>query len=99
MTADPYADLRARVLEAAGRGPGETAPALRAAAFAGRDLPADLAPLVETMRQHAYRVTDADVASLRSAHSDDALFEVIVNGALGAANQRLELGLRALDDA
>ncbi len=99
MRTDPFEALHGAVLRAASSGPGVTAPALRAAAFAGRELPADLASLVATMRAHAYRVTDADIARLRGSHSDDALFEVIVNGALGAADERLARGLRALEEA
>lgn len=96
---DPHAALHAGVLATAATAPGHAAPALRAAAFAGRGLPEDLAPFVETIRAHAYRVTDAQVAPLAARHGDDALFEVIVNAALGAADERLRAGLRALEEA
>jgi hypothetical protein len=42
-------------------------------------------------------VTDADVAALqRDGHSDDALFEITVAAAVGAALLRLERGMEAL---
>ena len=63
----------------------------------GNDVPAPLATYVDKVAQHAYKVTDEDIAALqRSGHSDDALFEVTVAAALGAALGRLERGLAAL---
>ena len=96
---DPHAALRARVIDTATRGPGEADRALREAAFAGHGLPDTLTPFVATIRAHAWRITDADVAQLRLAHDDEALFEVIVSAALGAADERLQAGLRALEEA
>ena len=56
-----------------------------------------LAAYVDTVAQHAYRVTDEHLSRLRQAgHSDDALFEMTVSAALGAALGRLERGLAAL---
>jgi len=61
---------------------------------AGEDL---LAAYVDKVARHAYKVTDDDLAALqRAGHSDDALFEVTVAAALGAALGRLERGLAAL---
>ena len=56
-----------------------------------------LAAYVDTVAQHAYRVTDEHLSRLRQAgHSDDALFEMTVSAALGAALGRLERGMAAL---
>ena len=56
-----------------------------------------LAAYVDTVAQHAYRVTDEHISRLRQAgHSDDALFEMTVSAALGAALGRLERGMAAL---
>jgi len=56
-----------------------------------------LAAYVDKVARHAYKVTDDDLAALqRAGHSDDALFEVTVAAALGAALGRLERGLAAL---
>lgn len=98
MPPDPHASLRDRVLRAVHEGDGETDPALRAAAAEGRGLPPDLQALVDKIHGGAYRVTDADIASLRATWDDDALFEIIVSAALGASRRRLEAGLRALDE-
>jgi hypothetical protein len=61
------------------------------------DLPADLARHVDAVIQHAYRVTDDDVARLSSAgHSDDAIFEATVSAAVGAGTSRLARALELL---
>ena len=59
-----------------------------------------LAQYVAMVRQHAYRVTDADITALR-AHglSDDAIFELTVAAALGEGQRRLAAGLALLDPA
>jgi len=56
-----------------------------------------LTAYLDKVARHAYKVTDEDLAALqRAGHSDDALFEVTVSAALGAALGRLERGLAAL---
>lgn len=79
-------------------GPGTTPPALRQAVAAGAP-PAELIALVEKIRKHAYKVTDADLVALRAKFSEDQLFEIVVSAAFGAANARLHSGLKALEDA
>jgi alkylhydroperoxidase family enzyme len=62
------------------------------------DVPEALTHYVDTVARHAYKVTDADVAKLKQAgQSDDALFEITVVAAVGAAMHRLERGLAALE--
>ena len=57
----------------------------------------DVLAYVDKVARHAYRVTDEDVTALqRGGASDDALFEITVSAALGAALGRLDRGLRAL---
>jgi len=47
--------------------------------------------------RHAYKLTDDDLAALqRAGSSEDAIFEITVSAALGAALGRLECGLAAL---
>lgn len=59
-----------------------------------------VAQFVELVRQHAYRVTDADITALRThGLSDDAIFELTVAAALGEAQRRLIAGLALLDPA
>jgi alkylhydroperoxidase family enzyme len=72
------------------------------AAFAGgdeaQDLPDDLRPYIEKVTRNAYKVTDGDVDRLRKAgYSEDAIFELTLAAALGAARSRLDAGLRAMD--
>ncbi|MBI3856216.1 MAG: hypothetical protein HY293_11055 [Planctomycetes bacterium] len=81
------------------RGPGHADPALRQAAASRCELPPELRPLVEKIRLHAYKVTDADLDSLRAKYSDDQLFEIVLSAALGAARERLDAGLAALNDS
>jgi alkylhydroperoxidase family enzyme len=99
MKPDPYAALRDRVLQTVLEGSGESDPAIRRASAKGAGVPADLETLVNKIHHHPYRVTDEDVADLQPKYGDDQLFEIIVSAALGAARQRLDAGLRALEDA
>jgi len=98
-----YATYTARLVDAVLTQPGHTPPALRRAVLArasgapGEDVPPALAAYVDKVARHAYKVTDDDLGRLQQAgHSDDALFEVTVSAALGAALGRLERGLAAL---
>jgi hypothetical protein len=99
MSPDPHAELRDRVLRLVLEGPGMSDPAVRSAAADGTGVPDDLQPLVATIHDHAYRVTDEDVARVQAEYGDDRTFEVVVSAALGASRRRLLAGLSALDDA
>ena len=56
-----------------------------------------LAHYVDVVRKHADRITDEDVERLRDAGlDDDAIFEMTVAAALGAAAERLRAGLSLL---
>lgn len=69
----------------------------RAAAADGGELPAELASFLTKVREASYRLTDADVAGLRAAgHPEEALFELTIAAALGAALHRLDAGLDAV---
>ena len=100
------ARLVASVLASAGHTPAELRRAVFARAYgphplagtewgsAGED---PLAAYLDKVAFHAYKVTDEDLGALqRAGHSDDALFEVTVSAALGAALGRLGRGLAAL---
>src|SRR2546430_8718572 len=106
-----HAAYTARLMDGVLTRPGHTPPELRrpiiARAAGGPSFPLsgtergtggeDLAAYVDTVAQHAYRVTDEHLSRLRQAgHSDDALFEMTVSAALGAALGRLERGMAAL---
>ena len=98
-----YAAYTARLVDTALTQPGHTPTELRRAVVAraagtgGEDVPPTLAAYVDKVARHAYKVTDEDLGRLQQAgHSDDALFEVTVSAALGAALRRLDCGLAAL---
>ena len=106
---DRYSEQVRRLGEAVWDGPGDSAPALRravaerAASFGGRatatapEVPPALVAYVDTVARHAYKTTDAHVAALKQAgYSEDAIFELTLAAALGAARLRLDAGLRAL---
>ena len=70
---------------------------LRAAAQPDRPAPPELAPYLEKVRRHAYRVTDADVQRLKdTGFSEDEIFEHTVSAAVAAGLERLDAGMRAL---
>jgi hypothetical protein len=82
--------------------PGDADLELRAAveAFAAghqAELPEHLRAYVEKVAARAYTVTDADVDGLRDAgYSEDAIFELTLAAALGAARARWTAGLAAM---
>src|SRR6266567_3050456 len=89
-------ELRRAVLARA-FGPASSPPAGTERGTGGEDIPPALAAYVDKVARHAYTVTDEDLGALeRAGNSDDALFEVTVSAALGAALGRLERGLAAL---
>ena len=96
---DPHASLRDRVLNRVLLGLGETDPKLRQAAARGTGAPSDLEGLIDKIHRHAYKVTDEDIAAAQAGYGDDKMFEIIVSAALGASNQKLQAGLKALSEA
>ncbi|HJS44258.1 MAG TPA: hypothetical protein VJ755_12355 [Gemmatimonadales bacterium] len=97
-----YETFRKSLTDAVINTDGETSAALRQAvldwAQGQRDgVPSAFQSYVDTVARHAYRVSDGDVHALqRAGYSDDALFEITVAAAVGAALQRLDRGLAAL---
>jgi hypothetical protein len=71
--------------------PGALEPAVRRAIFAGQD-PPELAPLLDKVRRHAYRITDDDVAGLEP----DVVIEAALAAALGEALRDRQRALAAL---
>ena len=83
--------------------PGDTDPQLRSAVeayAAGRTeaaVPDGLKAYVDKVARNAYKVVDGDVDRLREAgYSEDAIFELTLAAALGAAQARLAAGLKAM---
>jgi alkylhydroperoxidase family enzyme len=100
---DRHAEQIRRVRKAILDTPGDADLTLRrqVEAFAAAEraaLPEELRPYVEKVARHAYKVVDADIDRLRElGYSEDAIFELTLAAALGAARRRLEAGLRALE--
>jgi hypothetical protein len=62
--------------------------------------PTEMAQWTEKVALHAYRTTDEDVANLRAAGwTEDAIFELTVATALGAAVGRFERAMSVLNEA
>ena len=88
--------VRASVLESQGRTSSELRRAI--ASRKTSDVPDALRSYADKVALHAYTVTDADIAGLlRAGYSEDEIFEVTAAAALGAALERLSLGLAALE--
>jgi hypothetical protein len=91
--------LRRRVLE----GPGETDAALRqhvaARAAGGPSMEAPYDDLARQIGEAAWRITDAQVASvLAAAGSEKAAFELIAAAATGAGLLRWQRAIKALEE-
>ena len=87
---------------------GRTSPALRQAieaygeASAGINrtpdtIPANLTNYLDKVARNAYKVTDKDIARLKAAgYSEDEIFEITWNVAVGAGVGRMKRGLMAV---
>jgi alkylhydroperoxidase family enzyme len=100
--ADRRADRRhakqlAALLRAVLESPGATEPGVRRAIYRGDASSGPIDAYVEQIRGQSYRISDEDVQRLlESGMSQDAVFELTVVAALGAAAERLEAGMRAV---
>jgi hypothetical protein len=100
-----YQRLRKAVLETSGDAPLalRAAAAARTASLSGRapEAPPVEPPLgdyIDKVALHAFKVLDRDLEELTAAgHSDDALFELTLAAALGAAAGRYERATAALE--
>lgn len=96
-TIDPYDRKLTRLRNAVLSGPGSLSPAIRQTISEGRELSGTLGVYVKKVAEHAYLITDDDIAELHRAHyTDDQIFEATVSAALGEGLLRLECVLRAL---
>ena len=91
-----HRELVARMLEGNGKATAE----LRRAAFENADLNEPIRTLIEKVANHAYRVTDEDVAATRAAGlSEDEIFEIVICAAVGQASRQYTSALAALASA
>ncbi|TCO54090.1 hypothetical protein [Actinocrispum wychmicini] len=73
--------------------PATTDTALRQAVATGDSAPEPWQRYAATVRDHSYRVTDADIDQLKSAgHAEDAIFEITVAATVGAALRSFDAG-------
>jgi alkylhydroperoxidase family enzyme len=100
VVVDRHAQAVSAVHEAVLRTPGATDTSARKLAFLGEGGSEPLASYISKVRDASYRVTNADFEALRAAGlSEDAVLELTLAAALGAAGRRLDAGLHALDEA
>ncbi len=88
-------ELHRAVLES----PGHSDPSVRQAVFNGTEesLAAPVSTYLEKVREQSYRIIDRDIQAMKGAGlCEDVVFELTVAAALGAANRRLEAGLRKI---
>jgi hypothetical protein len=91
-----HRELVARVLE----GNGKATTELRRAAFENAGLNEPIRTLIEKVANHAYQITDADVAAVRAAGlSEDQIFEIVICAAVGQASRQYTGALAALASA
>jgi hypothetical protein len=89
-----------RVRRAAIEAPGVTDPALRSAVYDAAAQPPPLGPYLDKVRDQAWTITDEDVGALHVAgYSEDAILELTVAAAAGAAGRRYDAALRAVRGA
>ena len=88
--------LLARIL----KGEGEAPHAQRRAAFDNAGLAEPVRTLIEKVAQHAYKVTDDDIAAAKSSGlTEDQIFEIVICAAIGQATRQHDRALAALEVA
>jgi hypothetical protein len=85
----------ARILE----GDGRTSRARRRAAFDDAVVGEPLQTLIGKVAREPARITDADIALVKSGLSEDEVFELVVCAAVGQATRQYESALAALAEA
>jgi hypothetical protein len=91
-----HRELVDRVLQ----GTGKAALELRRAAFDNAGLSEPIRTLIDKVANHAYRVTDEDVAAVRAAGlTEDQIFEIVICAAVGQADRQYSSALAALASA
>ena len=92
-----HADELAALLRAVLEAPAVTEPAARAAAFRGDALPPPLGEYAARVQDESGRIGEGEIGALLAGGcSPDAVFEITVAAAVGAAMHQLEAGLAVL---
>jgi hypothetical protein len=87
------APIKQRVLQDSAH----TSPIERQQAFEGKARTPLLTAYLKKVHEAAYQVTDEEVQELLKTSSEDELFELTIAASLGAAEKRLEAGLRVIE--
>jgi hypothetical protein len=86
-----------RVRRAAVEAQGVTDAVLRRAVYDAATQPPPLGPYLDKVREQAWTITDEDIGALQAAgYSEDAILELTIAAAAGAAGRRYDAALRAL---
>ncbi len=88
---DPYAEAWQAVTQAVLESSGALKAYERRAIARGED-PPELHALLEKTRNHAYRITDADIEGMKV----DVVFESVLAAALGEGDRRRRAALKAI---
>jgi len=91
-----HGESLAKVRRAVFEGQGSSDRATRDAAAIRGDFPEPLASYLAKVRDASYRVTDADIVTLKSWLSEEEIFELTVAATLGRALRSLDAGLGAM---
>ena len=92
-----HATVIDRVRRAAIEARGVTEPALRRAVYDAADQPPPLGPYLDKVRNQAWAITADDIGALRATgYSEDAILELTIASAAGAAGRRYDAALRAV---
>jgi hypothetical protein len=86
-----------RVRRAAIEARGVTDAALRRAVYDAAAQPPPLGPYLDKVRNQAWTITDEDIGALQATgYSEDAILELTIAAAAGAAGRRYDAALRAV---
>ena len=86
----------ARVVDGAGR----SSPSARRAAFEDpQRAPEAVRALLVKVTEHAYKITDADLAAVKALVGEDEIFELVIAAAMGKASRQLAAAQAAIAEA
>lgn len=89
-----FAAVKRAILDGNATASGEA----RQRAYDGEGAAGAVATYVAKVKNHAYRITDDDVAAVRAAGlDDDQIFELSVAAAVGQASRQYDAAVAALD--
>jgi len=98
--ADTLLDSAGRTERELRRNVGAFVTAIMSGGDGGDSVPENLRPYLRKLAKHAYRITDDDVAALRTeGYSEDMIFELTASAALAAGLAQMDRGLAALTAA